>query len=193
VPITHAFTNPQADGADTTVTRPSDWNASHTVAIAANKVLVGTGASSAEQYPTGYEFDYVERTSNVSVTATASATGDVVVTGTSIAYDGSTVVMVEFFAPQLQSPNVAGDQLILSVFDGSTDLGILGVVRNPSPNNTSTGAGAGGTFRRRMTPSAASHSYIIKAWLSSAGTGTVGAGGGGTDTALPAFIRITKV
>jgi hypothetical protein len=29
--ITHAFTNPKSDGADTTVVRPSDWNAEHVV------------------------------------------------------------------------------------------------------------------------------------------------------------------
>lgn len=28
--VKHAFTNPKADGADTTITRPSDWNADHT-------------------------------------------------------------------------------------------------------------------------------------------------------------------
>jgi hypothetical protein len=27
--ITHAFTNPKSDGADATITRPSDWNAAH--------------------------------------------------------------------------------------------------------------------------------------------------------------------
>jgi len=30
MPIKHPFTNPKADGADATVTRPSDWNADHT-------------------------------------------------------------------------------------------------------------------------------------------------------------------
>ena len=30
--ITHNFVNPQADGADTTITRPSDWNAAHVIA-----------------------------------------------------------------------------------------------------------------------------------------------------------------
>jgi hypothetical protein len=30
--VKHAFTNPKADGADATITRPSDWNADHTVA-----------------------------------------------------------------------------------------------------------------------------------------------------------------
>lgn len=29
--VTHAFVNPKADGGDATITRPSDWNAAHTV------------------------------------------------------------------------------------------------------------------------------------------------------------------
>lgn len=31
VSVTHAFVNPKADGGDTTITRPSDWNAEHVV------------------------------------------------------------------------------------------------------------------------------------------------------------------
>lgn len=30
--ITHTFVNPKADGGDATITRPSDWNAAHTIA-----------------------------------------------------------------------------------------------------------------------------------------------------------------
>jgi len=29
MPITHEFVNPTADGPDTTITRPTDWNANH--------------------------------------------------------------------------------------------------------------------------------------------------------------------
>lgn len=31
VVVVHPFVNPKADGADTTITRPSDWNANHTI------------------------------------------------------------------------------------------------------------------------------------------------------------------
>ena len=31
MPVKHAFTNPKSDGADATITRPSDWNADHTI------------------------------------------------------------------------------------------------------------------------------------------------------------------
>ena len=31
VVVVHPFVNPKADGADATITRPSDWNAAHTI------------------------------------------------------------------------------------------------------------------------------------------------------------------
>lgn len=46
--ITHAFTNPKADGADATIVRPSDWNAAHTLAnFSAVSKLLGSGSASA--------------------------------------------------------------------------------------------------------------------------------------------------
>lgn len=43
--VKHAFTNPKSDGADHTVTRPSDWNADHVVD--ASIVAVFDGGASA--------------------------------------------------------------------------------------------------------------------------------------------------
>ena len=39
--IKHAFTNPKADGGDTTVVRPSDWNAEHVMASTISVVFDG--------------------------------------------------------------------------------------------------------------------------------------------------------
>lgn len=41
IAITHPFVNPKADGADATITRPSDWNATHTLSG------LGTGVETA--------------------------------------------------------------------------------------------------------------------------------------------------
>lgn len=38
MPVTHLFVNPNSDGADTTVTRPSDWNANHVISIVNSEV-----------------------------------------------------------------------------------------------------------------------------------------------------------
>lgn len=38
MPVTHQFENPQPDGADATVVRPTDWNADHTVNISTGEL-----------------------------------------------------------------------------------------------------------------------------------------------------------
>lgn len=49
ISLKHSFTNPKSDGADATITRPSDWNAEHVLTLATNKLLgratAGTGAA----------------------------------------------------------------------------------------------------------------------------------------------------
>lgn len=51
ISLKHAFTNPKSDGGDTTVTRPSDWNAEHLLTMATSRVLgrVSSGAGAAEE------------------------------------------------------------------------------------------------------------------------------------------------
>lgn len=52
VAITHPFVCPKGDGADTTLVRPSNWNAQHTITMAASDKLVGratAGAGAAEE------------------------------------------------------------------------------------------------------------------------------------------------
>lgn len=49
VSLKHAFTSAKADGGDTTLVQPSNWNAEHTLTMATNKLLgrstAGTGAA----------------------------------------------------------------------------------------------------------------------------------------------------
>lgn len=141
----------------------------------------GTGGS-------GSELVYVEFTSNVSPTATTEATANTVVTGSAVAYDGSTPVIIEFFANNARpDANASGRTMTFWLYDGSSSIGQIGFI---------SGADAGGqnrpTFvRRRLTPSAATHTYSIRASVS-AGTGLVAAGAGGAGNAAPGFIRITR-
>lgn len=57
VSLKHAFTSAKADGADTSIVRPSDWNAEHTLTCATGKLLgrvsAGTGAVEEVAAPTG--------------------------------------------------------------------------------------------------------------------------------------------
>jgi hypothetical protein len=69
--------------------------------------------------------------------------------------------------------------------DATTDLGRL---------TSFVGAvSSSGTVHlvRRLTPTAASHTYKIRGW-SSSGTAVVHAGAGGAGTVMPGFIRVVQ-
>lgn len=139
--------------------------------------------------PPGYEFDYAQITSPVSITATTEAGANTVVTAGAVSYDGSTIVLVEFFCPYSYTPAAANVDLTFYLYDGSGSIGYLCNHRSESTNRSNQGVYAA----RRLTPSNASHTYSIRAALSAAGTGEVGAGAGGSGAVVPAFIRTTKV
>lgn len=133
------------------------------------------------------ELDYATFTSAVTVTATSEATANTVVTGAGVAYDGSTDVMIEFFSYAVQGPGSNG-VISLVLYDGSSSIGTIAQINQP------TVAGAFITpvlVARRLTPSAATHTYSVRAFVNT-GSGSVYAGSGGVGNAMPGFIRITK-
>lgn len=162
------------------------------VAPLAGKVLTGAGVTTslAYKYPPGYEIDYVEITSPVSVTATSAATADTCITGSAITYDGSTIIMVQFFAPYVTTVAASAAGWLVELYDGATNIGAFEQVTSQTSVSILR-MGASGS--RRLTPSNASHTYSIRMWTTTAGTASFGAGAGGAGNYLPAFIRITKV
>jgi hypothetical protein len=138
-------------------------------------------------YPPGYELDYVQKTSNTNITATTEGTADTILTGNAVTYDG-TPVMVEFWTPSIQTPASANQQVLVALYEGSTILGYLTAPQGPTASDQ-YGSHIG---KYRFTPSAGSHTYHIKAIVSS-GTGVVFGGAGGTGAYLPCYMRITKV
>jgi len=138
----------------------------------------------------GKELDYVQITSPVSPTHTSEATADTVVTGSSVAYDGSTVVMIEFWT-DWASPDASGaHDLRFWLYDNGSSIGFMGYVQSMTD-------GGQAQYRpvhlmRRITPSNASHTYSIRASVDG-GTGSIHAGAGGSGAEPPAFIRITRV
>jgi hypothetical protein len=137
----------------------------------------------------GVELDYVQKTTNTSVTATATGSADTVITGSSVAYDGTTIVMIEFYCPSVAPQQTADAICSILLFEDSTFLGYLAQIRTPSGSNAFL---AQVHAAKRHTPSNASHAYTIKA-ITTSGTSTVSAGAGSGGTNMPAFIRITKV
>lgn len=166
----------------------TDWQgsggdvATDAIWTTAGKVAVATGTATAtEQWPPGHEFDYAQVTSGGNITATVEASADTLITGASVTYDGSTVVIIEAYFLGLASPS--GQTAYLLLFDGSTSLGYIaqGMVNlNPTVY-----------VRRRLTPSAGAHTYSIRA-ITTGGTATFTAGAGGAGANMPAFMRITK-
>ncbi len=155
----------------------------------AGQFLMSAGAAAANlwAFPPGHEFDYAEITSDASITATSEGTPNTVITGNSVTYDG-TAVWVEFYTNSLRTDSgAAARSLTVFLVEDSTVKGNLAFIRTPA----AAFMNAGGTFRRKLTPSAGAHTYVIKAYVS-AGTGLVSAGAGGTGAGMPAYLRVVK-
>lgn len=161
---------------------------------ATGKVLQAAGAAAALawKYPPGYEFDYVEKTSNTTISATTEGTANTILTANAVTYDGSQIVEIEFWAPSVQTPTGSESIILIGLWvDGS----IGGYFGAPVRVNSATGNGnVYGAFsgKVRLTPSNASHTYSVRAYVT-AGTGTVLGGAGGTGAYYPCFLRQTKV
>jgi len=153
-----------------------------------NKWLRGANAAAPTwDYPPGYEFDYAQVTSPVSVTATAEASANTLVTGNAVTYDGSTAVIIEFFCDVVDGANTANAFTQTWLYDGSSSIGYLSSVRQPTTAELYVPV----LVRRRLTPSAAAHTYSIRA-TTSTGTASYDAGAGGSGAGAPMYIRITK-
>jgi len=112
---------------------------------------------------------YVEFTSDVSVTATTAATANQVVSAGAVTYEAAPIE-IEFWTARYTAP---AQQTWLLLRDGTTILGTFGNVQ-------ASDAEPGMTLKRSITPTAASHTYNVAAYLGGAGTGTFKAGTGGS-------------
>lgn len=155
------------------------------------KVVGSASNAAAAVFPPGYEIGYTEITTAANVTDTSEATATALISPGALTFDGAPVI-VEFFSGQVVADAAAaGDVVIVTLFEGATQIGRLGVVRtvvtaDPSTNTILT--------RYRFTPTAGSHTYKLCAFANSTtGTPKINAGAGGTAAWVPAYIRFTKV
>lgn len=161
------------------------------VALAAlGKVLMGDGTDAVAVYPPGHEFDYVQITSNVSVTGN-EASPTTCITGNSVTLDGG-IVMVEMFSPVVIPQATANASLKAYLFVDGTNMGRLAEVLTPVTTQAERVPMPG--KKRIDNLSAGSHQFIVKCSTTS-GTATFGAGAGDADAThfMPAFLRVTKV
>lgn len=154
-------------------------------ARSSNSVVGPFAAASAASYVTG-ELDYVQITSPVTITQTAEASATTCITGSAIAYDGSTVIYVEVFAPYIHTP--PNSQTNVWLFDGSSSIGQMALYLDQQASADQYHP----LFAvRRLTPSAATHTYSIRMTRTNTTT-EMGAGAGGSGNYMPAYIRITR-
>ena len=126
-----------------------------------------------------HEVAYVEFTAAVTATTgvnTEAAPIDIVSAG-ALTYVANPI-MVEVFIPVLLFNNATEG---MSLWDATTDLGRL-----------TKSFGTGGTYTRRLTPTAASHTYKARLWTGDGSNATATAGAGGVGTAMPGFIRVLQ-
>ncbi len=136
----------------------------------------------------GHELDYVQFTSPVTVSASGEGSTTLVVTSSSVTYDGS-AVLVEFFAPDVDV--AASDHVVIVLYDDTAgaSIGKIAFLSNPDAANVMR---VPVHASRRLTPSAGARVYKITAYKVT-NNGTVGAGAGGAGNIMPGFLRITKV
>lgn len=157
-----------------------------------SKVLVAdstqtTGAK--WDFPPGYEVGYDQITSPVNIASTTEATGTTIITCSAHTFDGA-AVMCEFFAPYISTPSTIVATVGISLFESTTEIALIDYIATGTMTNTIYLPAIG---KIRFTPSAGSHTYLIKAFVSSTtGTPAVGAGSGGTGGVPPAYVRFTK-
>lgn len=179
-----------------TITREQEGTSARTIVVGDQVAAAWTAkfaedittdiADAIEDMAPGVELDYTELTSSDTATATTEGGADVIITGGAVTYDGSTEIMVEFFAGEIT--HSASDQTVTFVlYDNGSSIGMLGRIGCADL----IGNGPSAHFLRKLTPSAASHTYSVRAFVAS-GTGTVVAGAGGSGNRMPAFLRIMR-
>ncbi|HKY67413.1 MAG TPA: hypothetical protein VJM49_13620 [Acidimicrobiales bacterium] len=133
------------------------------------------------------ELAYAQVTASKTVTAGAEVSADPVVLAPSVTFDGSTVVLIEFFTPAVAPAIAANANVMLFLYQDGASIGRMAAVVNPAAANMYAPVYA----VRRMTPTAGAHQYTFAA-IVAGGNGTVVAGPGGVGQYMPAFIRISK-
>ncbi len=130
----HLLYRVNSSGTVTAVGGGSSGVATDAIWTTSGKVAVATGTATAtEQWPPAHEFDYVQITSPVTPGVVAEGSATTIITGNSVTYDGSTVVMIEFYSPTARADLSTGASMFVYLFDGSTSLGRIARRYSPAP------------------------------------------------------------
>ena len=132
--------------------------------------------------------DYVQGTAQTNITGTSEA-GATLITGlttSTLTLDGATPIDVEAFAPLVSRGNswIKGALYDNIASAGAASIGFFSSSNGPSADIVTT-------WKRRYTPTAATHVWSMRAWVD-AGTGIVYAGAGGSGANMPAYVKISR-
>ena len=128
--------------------------------------------------------DFAQITSDTAaISATTDATAVDVVAGNAVTYAASPVII--WFSCQDVVASVASVVATFNLYDDTTDLGRVANVEIGTSGNMNSIS-----FWHRYTPTAASHTFKIRAWVNT-GNIIVKAGAGGVATYRPAQLRVT--
>jgi len=149
--------------------------------------VAGVPAWAAGAAGSGGELGYAQRTANLNITATTEATAQEVVAAPAIVFDG-TAVYIEFFAPLMQLPAAANAFMDCALFQDGGSIGLISRCGNSGSASMITPV----SLKRRISPSAGSHVFSIRSYVST-GTGAfTTAAGGAPGSVQPVFIRIVR-
>jgi hypothetical protein len=129
-----------------------------------------------------HEKAYVQFTADVGVASIDPAAPTLVVSSGTLTYE-AVPHEIEFFSPYVQVNPLGTANLAL--WDDTVDMGLLGKHGDPTTTDISPAF-----LTRKLFPTAGSHTFKVMVYASAVGGYTVGAGAGGTNTALPGYIRI---
>lgn len=129
---------------------------------------------------------YTQITANVTVNGGTEALADTVITAPALAADGISSFWIEFWCPDVAL--AASCAVNLWLYDGAASVGQVYQQYNGA-NGLATGEPT--QVRFRVTPSAGSHTYSIRA-SQQFGVCTINAGAGGAGVFMPASLAISR-
>jgi hypothetical protein len=132
----------------------------------------------------GAELFYGEITANKTITASTDPTAQEVISSTAAVYDGSPI-WIEFFSAWVVTGT--NSHLCVALWDATTNMGYMGQFHAGGiADLTATAC----YLKRRIMPSASSHTFRVCAW--GPGSPTIYAGGGAANSMPPAYLRISR-
>lgn len=128
-------------------------------------------------------------TAPVNIAGTSQGTATTIITCAAHTFDGGQV-MLTVYTPQLYLGTGGTNSANVNVLEGATQLAVMGVFVGPA-----SGLSSAYVCTYVFTPTAASHTYTIKAWVANT-TGTpswsAGTGGTGASSYPPSYALFTK-